>query len=131
MLATSERGQFSRSVDVFSFEVKNRAGAKIDAVYDAHAHGRFVHYPYLVCPRSRLFPERTEEIRQACRDEDVGLILFDLVVDDEGDFSIERLEVKHKAQRRPIEQRVVENHLANRFSAENAATLRMMVSGVV
>ena len=43
-----------RTLEVFSFEVKNRGGATVASVYEVVAHGRLVHHPYLVCPRSRF-----------------------------------------------------------------------------
>jgi hypothetical protein len=58
----------ARTLEVFSFEVKNRNGAGISAVYEAVAHGRLVHHPYLVCPLSRLNAETHEAIRTACEE---------------------------------------------------------------
>ncbi|KAF0176517.1 MAG: hypothetical protein FD124_2480 [Alphaproteobacteria bacterium] len=66
-----------RQLDVFSFELKNRAGSNILAVHEALAHARFAHFPYLVCPR----PSRTEHghrVRQECAEHGVGLIHFSI-----------------------------------------------------
>jgi hypothetical protein len=82
-----------RTLEVYSFEVKNRGGTSVSAVYEAVAHGRFAHHPYLVCPRSRLHQESNEGIIEACNREGVGLIMFDIVVSDSGDFSLEALQV--------------------------------------
>lgn len=112
-----------RTLEVFSFEVKNRAGATIPAVYEAVAHGRFVHYPYLVCPRSQLDEAANEALRTACVRERIGLILFDIVVPGEGDFNIERLEVAHEAERRAPDPVLVQRHLERRLSLENCMTL--------
>jgi hypothetical protein len=129
ILAASERGRFGRSLDVFSFEVKNRRGTSIDAVYDVRAHGRFVHYPYLVCPRSGLFPEETEKIRQTCENQEIGLIIFDMVVHDRDNFSVDRLRIKQKARRFSPERREVERQLESRFTSNNADELRRLMSG--
>lgn len=112
-----------RTLEVFSFEVKNRAGATIPAVYEAVAHGRFAHYPYLVCPRSRLSDATNETMRTACVKEGIGLILFDIVVPGDGGFKIERLEVVQEAERRAPDPVLVQRHLESRLSKENCANL--------
>lgn len=39
-----------RTLEVYSFEVKNRKGTNVPAVYEALAHARFVNHPFLVVP---------------------------------------------------------------------------------
>ncbi len=112
-----------RTLEVFSFEVKNRAGASIPAVYEAVAHGRFAHYPYLVCPRSRLNDATNEAMVTACVREGIGLVFFDIVVPGDGGFVIECLEVVQEAERRAPDPVLVQRHLESRLSRENCMSL--------
>ena len=97
-----------RTLDVYSFEVKNRAGTSTASVYEAVAHGRMVHYPYLACPRSHLDSSLNEEMRTASAREGIGLILFDIVVFRVGEFRVEGLELIGKAERRYPDPALVE-----------------------
>ncbi len=89
-----------RTLEVYSFEVKNRAGASVSAVYEAVAHGRFAHHPYLVCPRSRFDPAFNSEIFDACVREGIGLITFDIVVPIGRSFEVGAIQVVRQAARR-------------------------------
>lgn len=120
-----------RTLEVFSFEVKNRAGATIPAVYEAVAHGRFAHYPYLVCPRSRLNDAANESMLTACVREGIGLIFFDIVVPGDGGFIVERLEVVQEAERRAPDPVFVQRHLESRLSAENCMSLEAYASRAI
>jgi hypothetical protein len=118
-----------RTLGVFSFEVKNRAGATIAAVYEAVAHGRLVHYPYLVCPRSDLNESVNEEIRTACSREGVGLIWFNICVPSNGRFNIPGVELAEKAERRSPDPLLIQRHLESRFSPQNCASLIELARG--
>jgi hypothetical protein len=120
-----------RTLDVFSFEVKNRAGASIAAVYEAVAHGRLVHYPHLVCPRSKLYPDTSEEIRKTSLAEGVGLILFDISQNEKGDCSVDNLELQVEAERRSPNPLNVEKYLESRLTPDNADVLHRMSKGAV
>lgn len=111
-----------RTLEVYSFEVKNRAGAAINAVYEAVAHGRLVHHPYLVCPRSQLDAAFNEGIQKACEHEGVGLILFDLAVE-HGTYSLDRFTLAARPQRRSPDPWLVQQHLENRLTQDNQEKL--------
>jgi hypothetical protein len=107
-----------KTLEVYSLEVKNRAGAGLRSVYEAVAHGRFVHHPYLVCPRSRFDDAFNTGMQSACVREGVGLILFDLMADS-GAHSVDRLELAVRAQRRAIDPWVVQQYLEGRLTPVN------------
>lgn len=69
-----------RTLEVFAFELKNRAGATLTAVHEGLAHTRFAHYGYVVCPRSLVRPQSTEYLLNECAKRGVGLITFVLGV---------------------------------------------------
>lgn len=119
-----------RTLEVYSFEVKNRSGTSVSAVYEAVAHGRFAHHPYLVCPRSRFHPEANEGIIEACNREGVGLMMFDIVVPPSGDFCIEGLELVTLAERRSADPQLVERHIEGRLREENLKQLEAYAGGV-
>jgi hypothetical protein len=119
-----------RTLEVYSFEVKNRAGTSVSAVYEAVAHGRFAHHPYLVCPRSRFHREANEGIIEACNREGVGLIMFDIIVPSSGDFCIEGLELVSAAERRSADPQLVEKHLVGRLRDENLKQLEAYAGGI-
>lgn len=98
-VATIRASMFERGLDVMTIEVKNRAGSTLKAVYETLGHGRVAHYPYLACPRSRLDISKMDEIREACRIQNIGLILFDIEEDGAGDFDIKAVKIEHKPQR--------------------------------
>jgi hypothetical protein len=77
-IATVRRMRYDplRHLDVITFELKNAAGATLMAVHEALAHTRFAHYSFLVCPRSRLWPEHNKELRDACAQHGIGLVMF-------------------------------------------------------
>ena len=118
-----------RSLEVYSFEVKRRAGTSLASVYEAVAHGRFIHHPYLVCPRSVLEPLQNAQLKTACAREGVGLIFFDIVVDPFKNFRLERLEVIEKAVRRTPDPQEVEAYLSKRLTAANCLALESIVKG--
>ncbi len=119
-----------RSLEVYSFEVKRRSGTSLASVYEAVAHGRFVHHPYLVCPRSVLDPQQNAQLKHTCAREGVGLILFDIVADPPKKFRLERLSVIEKAVRRTPDPQEVEDYLSKRLSAENCLALERIAKGV-
>lgn len=118
-----------RSLEVYSFEVKRRSGTSLASVYEAVAHGRFTHHPYLVCPRSRFEPTLNTELKDACVREGVGLILFDIVVAPPDRFRLERIELVEEAVRRSPDPQIIEVHLSKRLSAENCQKLERLARG--
>ena len=118
-----------RTLEVYSFEVKNRAGASVSAVYEAVAHGRFAHHPYLVCPRSRFDPAFNSEILDACVREGIGLITFDIVVPIGGSFEVGAIQVVRQAVRRSPDPQLVERHLERRLCDENRSKLQTYAKG--
>lgn len=80
-------------LDVLTFELKNRDGATLMAVHEALAHTRFAHYSFLVCPRSHLRTQHNEQLRNACAQHGIGLVMFDIdgckLPDAVKDFAIE------------------------------------------
>jgi hypothetical protein len=116
------------SLEVYSFEVKNRSGAGLKSVYEAVAHGRLVHHPYLVCPRSRFDPSFNAGMQSACEREGVGLILFDLIADD-GVHSINQSELAVRPERRTIDPWIVQQFLEGRLSPENQDRLASHAKG--
>jgi hypothetical protein len=111
------------TLEVYSFEVKNRAGASVGAVFEAVAHGRLVHHSYLVCPRSKLFPKDADDLRHQCDAQGVGLALFDLERDASG-YHVRGLAIEVRARRRSPDPAVVEKYLEARLSQANAKLLR-------
>ena len=118
-----------RSLEVFSFEVKNRAGANLSSVYEVVAHGRLVHHPYLVCPRSTLHPSKSQELADACIREGVGLLTFELQSLGKEGFAIRSMRMDARAERRSPDPATVERHLIARLSSENAAILGRLANG--
>ena len=118
-----------RSLEIYSFEVKRRAGTSVASVYEAVAHGRFAHHPYLVCPRSNLDRSLNSELKDACLKEGVGLILFDIVVEPPNRFSLKRIELIEEAVRRSPDPQMIEEHLSKRLSAANCQRLERMARG--
>lgn len=122
ILASIHRWRFDpgRSLEVFSFEVKNRAGTNVTAVYEALAHARFVNHPYLVIPRTRLDHKNQSSVRSVCEREGVGLIEFDLLPFGKQSGSIiENAKVEIPAIRRETDPKIVEEFLITRLSATN------------
>jgi hypothetical protein len=118
-----------RSLEVYSFEVKRRSGTTMASVYEAVAHGRFAHYPYLVCPRSYVDPALNSDISKACVREGVGLILFDIVAVPPSRFRIERIQLVEEAARRSPDPQAIEEHLSKRLSATNCQKLERLARG--
>lgn len=119
-----------RTLEVYSFEVKNRKGSNVPAVYEALAHGRFVNHPYLVIPRTKLDIENSELIRKTCEREGVGLIFFDLqtATIDPG-FDITNLSFEVEAERRPTNPRTIEDFLDARLETSAKTTLVRIARG--
>jgi hypothetical protein len=118
-----------RTLEVYSFEVKNRSGTALKAVYEAVAHGRFAHHPYLVCPRSRFNAAFNAEIETACVREGVGLIMFDLIAEN-GSHTVNRLGLVVRGQRRSPDPWLVQQHLESRLVSENQDRLASFAAGV-
>lgn len=119
----------SRTLEVYSFEVKNRKGSGIPAVYEAVAHGRFVNHPYLVCPRSLIRIEVNEALHDACLREGVGLLLYDLTAEGSGQYRIDNVRLEVKAERRSPDPRLVEQFLEKRLTDENRQRLVSLAAG--
>jgi hypothetical protein len=79
-LATIRRLKYDplAHLDVITFELKNNSGATLMAVHEALAHTRFAHYSFLICPRSRIRLEHNEQLRNACAQHGIGLVMFDI-----------------------------------------------------
>ncbi len=118
-----------RTLEVYSFEVKRRAGTSIASVYEAVAHGRFAHHPYLVCPRSNFDRALNKALRDACLREGVGLIQFDIVVEPPDRFNLKRIELIEEAVRRSPDPQMIEEHLSNRLSPANCEILERLARG--
>lgn len=120
------------TLEVYSFEVKNRKGSIVPAVYEALAHARFVNHPYLVVPSSRLQTQNLNLIRRTCEREGVGLIFFDLKASTiNPGFEIDNLTLEVEAERRPTNPRVVEDFLNTRFGESAKTGLQKMAQGGV
>jgi hypothetical protein len=59
----------------------------------------------------------------------VGLIVFDIVVHDSGNFTIENLKLVQKAERRTPDPLLVQRYLENRFTLENRDKLIELAHG--
>lgn len=132
VLASIRRWKFDpqMSLEVFSFEVKNRQGANIPAVYEALAHARFVHHPFLVCPRTRLDVSLERLIKSTCEREGVGLILFDIkAVNQDPGFALLNLSVECAAARRSTDPAIVERFLEGRLSEVSNNRLQRLAGG--
>lgn len=132
VLASIRRWKFDpqTSLEVFSFEVKNRQGANIPAVYEALAHARFVHHPFLVCPRTRLDVSLERQIKSTCEREGVGLILFDIkAVSQNPGFALLNLSVECTAARRSTDPAIVERFLEGRLSEVSNTRLQRLAEG--
>jgi len=123
-LATIRATRFEKALEITTIEVKNRAGATVKAVFDIRAHRRVSHFPYLACPRSRLNPANTEQIRSTCLTEDIGLILFDIELDGAGGCEVTSVKIDHKPRRASPERDAADKYLVSRLSPENCAALQ-------
>lgn len=132
MLAAIQSWRFDpqRSLEVFSFEVKNRKGASASSVYQVVAHGRFVHYPYLVCPRAHVRTRDTEIITNTCSSEGIGLALFDVVIEEGGAVGVRDLSVVLPAKRRVPDPHILEQNLFRRLQSENIEKLEAYAKGL-
>ena len=82
-----------RSLEVYSIEVKRRSGTSVASVYEAVAHGRFAHHPYLVCPGSTLV-----EVLKECI-ADLHLVV-EAANNHEGDFQAAFAEFRYRTTAR-------------------------------
>lgn len=118
------------TLEVYSFEVKNRKGSNVPAVYEALAHARFVNHPYLVIPRTKLDNENAERIRKTCEREGVGLICFDLrAASIDPGFDITDLSLEVEAERRPTNPRIIEDFLDARLETSAKTKLVRIARG--
>jgi hypothetical protein len=132
-LATLRRWRFdpAATLDVYSFEVKNRAGSSAAAVYEALAHGRYVNYPYLVCPNSRFDESLNRALKSTCEREGVGLVQFDIrVATQQKDYSVTNVILHVQAERRATDPSETERFLVSRFNEENKLRLEQLASSV-
>jgi len=128
-LATVKSGRFERLIEVTTFEVKNRSGASVASVYEVVAHGRISHFPFLACPRSKLELTKIDAIRRASENESIGLILFDIIEDGEGAFTIEDVRIDMMPERRSPRMSDVQTHLEGRLTPANCAKLEGLAKG--
>jgi hypothetical protein len=127
-LAAVRRWRFdpAATLDVYSFEVKNRAGSSVAAVYEALAHGRYVNYPYLVCPRSRFDESLNRALKSTCEREGVGLVLFDIQVTQPREYSVTNVSLHVQAERRAPDPSETEKFLDNRLNETNKQRLEQL-----
>ena len=127
-LAAVRRWRFdpTATLDVYSFEVKNRAGSSVSAVYEAFAHGRYVNYAYLVCPRSRFAESLNRALKSTCEREGVGLILFDIQVTQLKEYSVTNVNLHVRAERRAPDPSETEKFLDRRLNDENKLRLEQL-----
>lgn len=125
-IAAISESLFERALNVITIEVKNRAGSSVRAVYETLGHARVSHYPFLACPRSRLNPNSVTEIRNACKIQDVGLILFDIEEDGSGEFDTKNIRIEHKPSRWSPDRADTEDYLIGRLTPANRAVLEAM-----
>lgn len=127
-LAAVQRWRFdpSSTLDVYSFEVKNRAGSSVAAVYEALAHGRYVNYPYLVCPRSCFDESLNCALKSTCERERVGLVLFDIQVSQRRDYGVTNVDLHVRAERRAPDPSETESFLDRRLNEENKQRLEQL-----
>jgi hypothetical protein len=128
-LATVKSARFERHTEVTTFEVKNRSGANVRSVYEVVAHGRISHFPFLACPRSKLEAAKIDGIRKASQEQGIGLILFDIVEDGEGDFTTQNVRIEATPTRRSPDTAELQKHLEHRFSPANCAKLEELARG--
>jgi hypothetical protein len=128
-LASIKAGRFERSIEVTTFEVKNRSGANVASVYEVVAHGRISHFPYLACPRSKLECAKIAGIRLASKKERIGLILFDIVEDGKGDFTTKNIRIDMVAERRSPDTSDIQTYLEGRLTPNNCAKLEELAKG--
>ncbi len=129
-IATVRRRKYDpwRRLDVLAFELKNLAGTSLLSVHEALAHTRFAHYAYLVCPLSKLAPERSRDIQQNCVSHGIGMISFQMAIDGGkprlGDFTIEV-----PATRKSPDPDIVDRYIDDRMTADNAQRLLQVGRG--
>lgn len=128
-LATVKSARFERHTEVTTFEVKNRSGANVRSVYEVVAHGRISHFPFLACPRSKLEAAKIDGIRKASQEQGIGLILFDIVEDGDGDFNTQNVRIEATPTRRSPDMAELQKHLEHRFSPTNCAKLEELARG--
>jgi hypothetical protein len=128
-LAAVKSDRFQRSVEVTTIEVKNRSGANLEAVYKVIAHGRISHFPFLACPRSKLEAAKIESIRKASEEQDIGLILFDIVLDGQRGLHTKNVRVEVRPKRRSPDMGELKKHLEALFTPDNCAQLEELAKG--
>lgn len=117
-----------RHLDVITFELKNIAGATLMGVHEALAHTRFAHYSYLVCPKSRVRVSRTAELREECARYGLGLIVFDLVKQNDAP-QLSNFAVELKPLRKMPDPYDVEEFLDDRLPEEQRRQLEAIARG--
>ncbi len=128
-MAAVKAGRFERHIEVTTFEVKNRSGTNVRSVYEVVAHGRISHFPFLACPSSKLQAAKIDDIRKASEHEGIGLILFDIVEDGEGDFTTEKLRIEVMPVRRSPDMAELQKHLEHRLTSANCRKLEELKGG--
>ena len=128
-LAAIRVGRFGRPIEVTTFEVKNRSGANVKSVYEVVAHGRISHFPFLACPSSKLEIEKINGIRKASEEQGIGLILFDIVQDSEGEFTTKNVRIDVMPKRRSPDMAELQQYLEARLTRTNCAKLEELAKG--
>lgn len=113
-----------RYLDVITFELKNRAGANLRGVHETLAHTRFANYSFYVFPRSRIRPQETESLINACSNYGLGSITFTIGQNHNvSHFRFERFPVRQNA-----DPYTVETFLEDRLSEAGRTRLRELAS---
>lgn len=128
-LVAIKPGRFERTLEVTTFEVKNRSGANVASVYEVVAHGRVSHFPFLICPRSKIDPAKIDAIRRESERKGIGLILFDIELDGTGGFTTKHVRVDRMPERGSPAISEVEKYLEGRLTPENCARLEELAKG--
>lgn len=118
-----------RHLDVHSFELKPRASADIRGVHEALSHARCAHYVYLICPRSELNAQRTQQVNLAAAEHNVGLITFQLEADDQGQPHLHGYRLDVVPRRRATDPYEIERHLDHALSKGGQENLFSLAKG--
>lgn len=130
-VATIRRRKYDpvRHLDLFAIELKNLAGTSVVSVHEALAHTRFAHYAYLLCPRSKIEPQRLDVIEEACSQHGVGLITFSIDIQGTDRPCVRDFDFAIAARRKSPEPSDIDNYIDARFDPDNCARLLRLAEG--
>lgn len=130
-IATIRRRKYDpvRHLDLLAIELKNLAGASVVSVHEALAHTRFAHYAYLLCPRSRVEPERLQVIEESCSQHGIGLITFCIGIEADNRPSLGDFSFDIAPRRKSPEPVDVDDYIDARFELGNCQRLLALAEG--